>query len=167
MNKVVKPNAKSAGKSGTGKSLSLGTVVMIALLIAGAVGFWFQNRTVPPAENDTGKIQWITDLDKGLSMAREAGLPVMLFFTADWCGYCKKLIQSAFSDEAVARAASRIIPIFVDIDKYTEVQEIYKLRGIPTVIFLNSDGQTVETLVGGRDSATYIDIIDELIQDRS
>jgi len=98
-------------------------------------------------------------------LAKETGLPVMLFFTADWCGYCKKLIRAAFSNDKVAEAVSRVIPILVDIDKNTTAGPAYKIRGVPTVIFLDSKGRRVETFTGARDAGTYINAIEDVTRD--
>lgn len=108
-----------------------------------------------------GKIRWITDYNQGLSFARENGHPVMLFFAASWCGSCKSIINTAFSNKRVVQASEKLIPIYVDVDQNRQIMANYKIRGVPTVYFLNHQGQTITKLVGPYETHTYQNAIDK------
>ncbi len=137
-------------------------LVVCGMLIAAAVMFWPRGEPHALQGNRIGKIQWVKDYSKGLSMARESGRPAMVFFSASWCGSCKTLIKNAFSDARVALAADQVIPIYVDVDQNRQLSADYNIRGVPTVYFLDSRGQAQMRLVGPYDAQTYIDAMDKM-----
>ena len=71
--------------------------------------------------------------------------PVLVKFTADWCGPCKTLQPTL--DELATEYAGKVKFIVVDIDKTSTIAPKYAIRGIPTMLFIK-DGQVVNTLVG-------------------
>ncbi len=127
-------------------------LVVFGMLVAAAVMFWPRGGSEALQDNRIGKIQWVKDYREGLSLARETGRPVMVFFSATWCSSCKSLINNAFSDKNVARAAEKVIPIYVDVDQNRQLAVDYNIRGVPTVFFLDSQGQAKLRLVGPYDA---------------
>ena len=69
-----------------------------------------------------------------------------------WCGPCKKMAATSFQDEEVAEAFnSKYINLKVDIENDPDGQEIarmYKVQAYPTLLFINSRGKLLKTLVG-------------------
>jgi protein disulfide-isomerase len=122
-------------------------ILLVLILAAGTVG-WFYSAPGSDQGTKIGKIQWFTDYEQGLSDARETGQPVMLFFSATWCLSCKSLINGAFSDNRVVKASSKVIPVYVDVDKNPRIAADYQIREVPTVFFLNHQGQGVAKFVG-------------------
>jgi hypothetical protein len=57
--------------------------------------------------------------------------------------YCKQLDAGAFSDEGVVKSAEGLIRILVDSGKDDKLFQKYGVKGMPTIIFLNSDGKEV------------------------
>src|SRR5687767_11324369 len=86
-------------------------------------------------DDNAGKVAWIRDPQFALAKAKVEGRPTMLFFTAEWCGYCRQLGATVLSDEKVVAAAQRLIPAYVDCTKKGEQTELlarYKVQGFPT-----------------------------------
>lgn len=86
-----------------------------------------------------------------LEEARTAGQQVVLDFYADWCIPCHELEKYTFSDPQVAAILKRFRRIKVDTTSVgsAEVEDVarkYSVYGIPTVLFLDADGQEVEEL---------------------
>jgi len=107
-------------------------------------------------DNSTAKIRWVQDLSEGLRLAKETGKPAMLFFTADWCAPCIELKKYAFSDKRVAKASSRLVNIYIDVDKNYDALAVYKVRGIPAIFFLSPNGEVVERYSGDRSAASFV-----------
>jgi thiol:disulfide interchange protein DsbD len=75
--------------------------------------------------------------------------PVMIDFTAAWCVYCKKLDRETFPAAAVRAEGRRFVWLQADQTEGSspEVkarQEKYAIRGLPTIVFLDSRGREVE-----------------------
>jgi thiol:disulfide interchange protein len=54
-----------------------------------------------------GSLNFVRGFDLGRRIAAERQLPCLVFFTADWCTYCKRMEATTFNDAAVAQMASR------------------------------------------------------------
>lgn len=74
-----------------------------------------------------------------------AGRPVLVDFTAGWCGPCKSL--APILDAVAAETADRLDVVKLDIDANPETTNAYAVRGVPTLL-LFKDGQPVASQVG-------------------
>ena len=99
-----------------------------------------------PAE----RVQWRDDLPAALAESRSSNKPVLLYFTADWCGPCQWMKRNVFTDDAVAVAAhGRFIPVRVDHDQRPDLIVQYQVEGIPWFAVLDQDGRPVRILPRG------------------
>ena len=118
----------------------LGLVIMAGILLQ----FW-GGGAVSMAGNT---IHW-EDYAAGLARAKSEEKHVFLYFHADWCSYCKKLKQTTFKDKrVVAYLAENFVSISVDTDKDTRRATEWKVRGLPTLWFLDVDGKKISHLPG-------------------
>ena len=130
---------------------------LAALMLAGAA-------PAAPSGHD-GKIDFIHDPAFGLAKARLEGKSAMLFFTADWCGFCKKLAAGAFSDDKVAAASARVVPVYYDCtdrEAFKDIKEKYGVSGLPTVVYVDVEGKKLKDIVGQSDASAYISAIDNV-----
>ena len=102
------------------------------------------------------KIQWVSDLNEGLRLAKENGKPAMLYFTADWCGPCVELKKHVFTDRKVAEASRRLVNIYVDVDRNHTAAAEYRVRGIPAIFFLSPGGEIVGRYLGDRTPSSFV-----------
>jgi thioredoxin 2 len=65
-------------------------------------------------------------------VVREADVPLMVDFYADWCGPCK--IMAPVLDELAADRVGEILVGTLDTDAYPQVSASLGIRGIPTLI---------------------------------
>ena len=69
----------------------------------------------------------------------------VLDFYADWCGPCQMLKPIL---EEVEKEHPDVEFVKVNIDEQQEMAEKYEVMSIPTLVFLNDDGEIIETFVG-------------------
>ncbi|KAH8345247.1 thioredoxin-1 [Drosophila kikkawai] len=80
-------------------------------------------------------IRSMNDYHKRLEAADEK--LIVLDFYANWCGPCKGMDSTV---KALARKyASKAVVLKVDVDKYDELTERYKVRSMPTFVFLKNN----------------------------
>ncbi len=91
-----------------------------------------------------------------------AGRPVMIDFAADWCLPCKELEQKTFNDAAVVAAGNGWVFLKADLTRSGEpdvevLREKWKIKGVPTLIFLGSDGaEKGERVVGFEPPESFV-----------
>ena len=74
-------------------------------------------------------------------------LPIVLDFSAAWCGPCKQL--APIIDELSEEYAGRIAVGKCDIEEADDLTAEYGIRNVPTVIFIKN-GQVVDKFVGSK-----------------
>src|SRR6185437_3902200 len=56
-----------------------------------------------------GGIQFINGYHRGLELAREQQLPALVFFTAEWCTYCRQMEADAFTQDSVVELSKQFV----------------------------------------------------------
>ncbi len=86
------------------------------------------------------KIEWFTDLNTASKAAKKSGKPILLDFTAKWCGPCKRMDREFWVREDVIKLSKKVIFVKIDSDNNIELKRKYGVRGIPNVTITDSWG---------------------------
>ncbi|MBF0452640.1 MAG: thioredoxin family protein [Candidatus Magnetomorum sp.] len=122
--------------------------LVIILIVLGSL--WFVlNKNQTPSFSE-GKIQWINQFHEGLQLAKEQKKPVLIFFSASWCYWCRKLNQDVFMNDQVASLSDSFITVLIDVDKHPEWAKKFNVRGVPDVYFIDHTGKKVIQYTGNR-----------------
>ncbi|MCC5913706.1 MAG: thioredoxin family protein [Balneolaceae bacterium] len=83
-----------------------------------------------------------------VEQALEEGMPVMIDFYADWCIPCLELDRRTFTDGEVIRQTESFLKMKVDLTHFdseeaAELRRKYDVAGVPTILFLDRDGEEV------------------------
>ncbi|MFH1453976.1 MAG: thioredoxin family protein [Armatimonadota bacterium] len=101
-------------------------------------------------------IKWHYSFDDGLKAAKTSGKPVMVDFTAEWCGWCKKLDSDTFTNYKVIELSKNFICVKVDADRYPSIVERYNVTGFPCILFLDSNGNVIHRVSGFKSADKFI-----------
>ncbi|MDH2387284.1 thioredoxin [Streptomyces sp. HNM0663] len=101
----------------------------------------------------------VTDADFDAEV-RGADLPVLVEFTADWCGPCRQLapVLSAVAQEE----AGRLKVVQLDTDANPETMTRYGVLSAPTLMVFR-DGEPVWSRVGARPRRRLMEELAEVI----
>jgi thioredoxin-related protein len=150
---------------------------MIALVLALALAV-LAGETAPnqpdgkPQKADSSQITWYP-YDQGLTLAKKLDRHVLIDFTTDWCGWCKKMEQTTFADnEVISLINSEFVAVRVDgeskdtlnIDGYKITEKDltvgeYGVRSYPSFWFLKSDGSRLGLLRGYQQKNQMMEIL--------
>jgi thiol-disulfide isomerase/thioredoxin len=110
--------------------------VLIPLLVAllGAAGP--ARAVVPPG--------WSTNLHDALAAARTNQKPVVLYFTAEWCGPCRVMGASTLRETNVLRRLEDFSLVALDLDLHGDLAARHQVSAIPTFLILAPDGDGTE-----------------------
>jgi outer membrane lipoprotein-sorting protein len=93
--------------------------------------------------------EWIIDdLDEAVKLAKASGKPIILNFHATWCGPCKSMKAAVFDNDKFAEESGDFVLSRVDIDLRPETAQKFNVRGVPTTVFLDSNGNELFRQVG-------------------
>ena len=117
-------------------------------------------------------VRWWS-FNSGLDAARKQKKPIVIDFYADWCHWCKVMEESTFGEKNISRKLnSDYIAVKVDTQKnerityrgvnYTPLTfaQAVGVDGLPTVLFLDRDGNPITRLGGYIRPHTFIALLD-------
>jgi len=127
-------------------------VGIIALVVAGwcaLVGLDLEPRAGVGPVPGVAQADPFLHGDPGLfKEALAARKPIVLDFTAEWCGYCKVLDRTTFADPAVIAELKRFRALKIDYDtgRNAELVKRFDVPGPPLIVVLDSKGELVKKL---------------------
>ncbi|MBC8174682.1 MAG: thioredoxin family protein [Candidatus Marinimicrobia bacterium] len=128
----------SGGKVFSTVRWSIGGIIFL-------LGIWFTF----PKEQSVG-IEWHSFEYSLLEQAKTERKPVFIDFYADWCIPCKELDHKTFSDKMVVDESRRFVSLKMNTTQRSDfvkgVENQFHIRGIPTVLFFNKNGEEIEEL---------------------
>jgi len=90
----------------------------------------------------------------------ESGLPLVVDFSAIWCGPCKKI--SPIIDELAAEYEGRVNIYKCDVDDNEALTTRFGIRTVPSVLFIKG-GEVVDRTVGAQPKQVFVDKINALL----
>jgi len=146
----------------------MGSRILAAMLAIGTIGFGCGQ---PGGEGSTGshqtaasrseKLTWASDWDNAFARAKRDNRVVMVEFYADWCGWCKRLDATTFSNpDVVSLLSSRAVAVKVDGEREGRVLAgKYGVDGYPTVVFLSPDERELGRVPGYLEPGDFIQTV--------
>ncbi|MFZ1983240.1 MAG: thioredoxin fold domain-containing protein [Desulfatitalea sp.] len=112
------------------------TLLIFLCGLAAPMAAWAEQRPAPA-------IGWL-DFEEAQKQGQDQSRKFLLYFFTDWCGYCRKLEQSTFSDKSVVDYINRnFIPVRINSEKLPKIAGRYGVSGVPDIRFLTPTGENI------------------------
>jgi thioredoxin-related protein len=105
-------------------------------------------------------VGWSDGMPAGQQLAQEADKPMVVFFTASWCGYCQVLKKNVLTQaEVQSQLQADFVPVQIDLTDQSasnpnaSVASEYGVRFLPTIIAMTPEGQPI-AVYGGEDEVS-------------
>jgi thioredoxin-related protein len=129
----------------------------------------------PVVETAPVKIVWLS-YDEGLAKAKSENKPILIDFTASWCGWCKRMDKETFSDPQVIQYITQnVVPVKVWGDDTTRagmvtyegermtqkaLSSTYGVRGFPTFWFLDPAAGKIGPAPGYKNKDSFMPLVE-------
>jgi thiol:disulfide interchange protein len=119
---------------------------------------------VAPATTAPKGVPWQSDLDKCLAQAKKQHKPVLICFSADWCGWCERMDQDTLTDPKIVELAKRFVPVRIDTSQNRKVMVKYAVRSMPTIVVCDASGREVARVSGYRPASSLAEALREALR---
>jgi len=131
-----------------------GAILCDNKVISSSVLAVFLSTSTPTPLLDVKKkprqITWYKSFEKGLTVAKREQKPLLVDFEANWCIWCKRLDSTTYKAPQVITLSKRFICVKVNCDVDSVTAQRYGVLGLPTIIFMNSEGKVIHQVIGYR-----------------
>lgn len=104
---------------------------LLPVLLLSFVAGWMQTA-------QAASIAWRKDLKQAAAEAAKTGKPILVQFTAEWCGYCHKMLDETYSNSEVIRQVNEsFIPLVLDADEHARLVEAIGVSAFPTTVIIS------------------------------
>ncbi len=136
--------------------MKMKSLVIISILVLGLAQ---SEANEPPAPTEMIKgdekrvlVRWPDKLPtfviKSLQESKAQEKPLLLDFSARWCGPCKLMDKKVFPDPRVARELENWVLLKIDKDKYPHLANSFSVSGLPTYFLVSEQGEIMGKSLG-------------------
>jgi len=152
-----------------------GNIIIGFLILTANCGIG-QKTASPPVTNVANGVQFERSMswDQICQKANEEGKFIFADVYATWCGPCKLMDRDVYSDGKVGdEMTSKFIAVKIQADSssaddlltrtwYPTAQDFirkYRIKGYPTLLFFNPQGQLINEELGYRNASNFIQLL--------
>lgn len=108
----------------------------------------------PPAQ-PTGPQIVASSYAEAIQKSGQTGKPVLAFFTADWCTWCKKMKSETMPNEGVQTMMKNYVLVYVDTDKDRAPARKFGVESLPSYVITNSKEEKLKSDSGFKNAETF------------
>jgi thiol:disulfide interchange protein len=125
------------------------------------------------AQNDSGTttragVTWLSSLPDARRLASREHRPLLVVFSASWCGPCQEMKNETFVSPTVTPLLSSMVCVDVDADANQDAVREYKIDAIPrTMLFRSSDSSCLMDQTGFQDPDAFAQALRDALKHKA
>jgi thiol-disulfide isomerase/thioredoxin len=133
------------------RSRRIGVVLLGISLITGS---WLVSSR---ADSTSGPTQWMTDYSQARNESRRLGLPLVIHFSATWCGPCRQMDRETLHSPALMKLlGTKVLALKIDSDANPGLVDLFRVDALPSDIIVGPDGRIVARNGGYQTQRQYL-----------
>ena len=104
----------------------------------------------------------ILEKEKDLEKILEKNKYIIIDFSAEWCGPCKKFFPIF---QQLDKQYSNIQFVKIDVDKCSNISDTYNISVLPTFLFIKN--KEIDNRLQGLDTNTFNNYLEKMINSKS
>ncbi len=109
------------------------------------------------AQSATGPNQWLADYGFARQESKRLGIPLLIHFSATWCGPCKQMERDTLHSQALLSTfGSKVIALKVDSDENPGLIDAFRVEYLPTDLIVAPDGKIVSRTTNYQSRDKYL-----------
>jgi YHS domain-containing protein/thioredoxin-related protein len=109
------------------------------------------------AQSVSGPQQWLVDYSFARQEAKRLGMPLLIHFSATWCGPCKQMEGETLNSSALTSAfGTQLLALKIDSDENPGLVEAFRVDSLPTDVIVAPDGKIVFRTSGYQTNSRYL-----------
>lgn len=138
----------------------------VLLLVGGLVGSVLNQGAVADEDGSIHSIRWRSSYGKAAKEAAERGQPLLVEFTATWCGACQQMQKLTFRDPRVVTfVQSGFVPLVIDADANSELVRGFRIEAFPTTLVVSPELKILKRFSGYQSSAVLLTDLNKVVED--
>jgi thiol:disulfide interchange protein len=111
----------------------------------------------PDQENEKPDRQIIaSNYADAIAESGKYGMPIFVYFEADWCDWCKKMKSEALSDSKVKEIMKNYVVVYVDTDQNRDLAREFEVRVVPAYAITNCEEAKLKSGEGFKEADEFI-----------
>lgn len=118
------------------------------------------------ADFPKGSPKFAHDFKAVSSAAGKSGKPMVLVFSAVWCGPCQQMKKDVYPSDAVKAFHDKFEWAYLDADEEANasLMKKFNVEGIPHIQFLNKEGKDIGSQVGSTSPEDFANTLEKTLK---
>lgn len=138
----------------------------VVMLMGGLIGSVLSHGILADEDGSAHAIRWRSSYRKAYKEAAEKGQPLLVEFTATWCGACQKMQKQTFGDpKVVTFVQSGFVPLAIDADRHSDLVRGFRIEAFPTTIVVSPELKILKRFSGYQSSSTLLTDLNKVVEE--